>query len=96
MCVTDPSYFCVLVSLIWMLTCCKKNEIAEQREHKDLIQMVCSSSSPRTVNCQTSNHIPSQHKRKLRSLALCPTNDQLFVTRYPSVFKFLCLGNLLE
>ncbi|KAJ0790253.1 putative transcription factor WD40-like family [Helianthus annuus] len=52
----------------------------EQREHKDLIQMVCSSSSPRTVNCQTSNHIPSQHKRKLRSLALCPTNDQLFVT----------------
>ncbi|XP_076919295.1 uncharacterized protein LOC143580037 isoform X1 [Bidens hawaiensis] len=52
----------------------------EQREHKDLIQMVCSSSSPRIVNCQSSNHIPSQHKRKLRSLALCPTNDQLFVT----------------
>ncbi|KAK1407137.1 hypothetical protein QVD17_38748 [Tagetes erecta] len=52
----------------------------EQREHKDIIQMVCSSSSPRTVNCLSSNHIPSQHKRKLRSLALCPTNDQLFVT----------------
>ncbi|KAK9080581.1 hypothetical protein SSX86_000339 [Deinandra increscens subsp. villosa] len=52
----------------------------EQREHKDLIQMVCSSSSPRIINCQSSNHIPSQHKRKLRSLALCPTNDQLFVT----------------
>ncbi|XP_071693182.1 uncharacterized protein [Rutidosis leptorrhynchoides] len=52
----------------------------EQQEHKDIIQMVCTSSSPRTVNCQMSNHIPSQHKRKLRSLALCPTNDQLFVT----------------
>nr|XP_043607735.1 U5 small nuclear ribonucleoprotein 40 kDa protein isoform X2 [Erigeron canadensis] len=52
----------------------------EQREHKDLIQMVCNSSSSHTINCQTSNHIPSQHKRKLRSLALCPTNDQLFVT----------------
>ncbi|KAD4385895.1 hypothetical protein E3N88_26064 [Mikania micrantha] len=52
----------------------------EQREHKDIIQMVCSSSSPRRINCQSSNHIPSQHKRKLRSLALCPTNDQLFVT----------------
>ncbi|XP_076882655.1 uncharacterized protein LOC143531192 isoform X2 [Bidens hawaiensis] len=52
----------------------------ELREHKDLIQMVCSSSSPRIINCHTSNHIPSQHKRKLRSLALCPTNDQLFVT----------------
>ncbi|KAL7602087.1 hypothetical protein Lser_V15G21244 [Lactuca serriola] len=52
----------------------------EQREHVDLIQMVSSSSSPRTINCQTSNHISCQHKRKLRSLALCPTNDQLFVT----------------
>lgn len=52
----------------------------DQREHKDVIQMVRRSSSPHTINCHTSNHIPSQHKRKLRSLALCPTNDQLFVT----------------
>ncbi|XP_024977323.1 uncharacterized protein LOC112514917 isoform X1 [Cynara cardunculus var. scolymus] len=52
----------------------------EQREHRDIIQMVNSSSSPRTINCRSSNHISCQHKRKLRSLALCPTNDQLFVT----------------
>ncbi|TYH80527.1 hypothetical protein ES332_D03G138600v1 [Gossypium tomentosum] len=28
----------------------------------------------------SSNHISSQHKRKLRSLSVCPVNDQLFVT----------------
>ncbi|KAL4566723.1 hypothetical protein LXL04_030846 [Taraxacum kok-saghyz] len=52
----------------------------EQKEHVDLIQMVSSSSSPRTINCYASNHMSCQHKRKLRSLVLCPTNDQLFVT----------------
>ncbi|KAI3521099.1 hypothetical protein L1887_10558 [Cichorium endivia] len=53
----------------------------EENENIDLSQMICSRSSPCTINCDTSNHIPSQHKRKLRSLVLCPTNDQLFVTR---------------
>ncbi|XWS37034.1 hypothetical protein CRYUN_Cryun19dG0009100 [Craigia yunnanensis] len=52
----------------------------EQKEHKELIPLVGSSSSPTTVGSYTSNHIPSQHKRKLRSLAVCPVNDQLFVT----------------
>lgn len=52
----------------------------EENENIDLSQMICSRSSPCTINCDTSNHIPSQHKRKLRSLVLCPTNDQLFVT----------------
>ncbi|KAL2347105.1 hypothetical protein Fmac_001105 [Flemingia macrophylla] len=52
----------------------------EQKEHKELIPLVCKSSSPSMVHCQTSNHISSQHKRKLRSIALCPVNDQLFVT----------------
>ncbi|KAM7483512.1 hypothetical protein LguiB_008095 [Lonicera macranthoides] len=52
----------------------------EQKEHKDLIRMISSSSSPRTIPCQTGSLISSQHKRKLRSLILCPTNDQLFVT----------------
>ncbi|KAG6753302.1 hypothetical protein POTOM_043354 [Populus tomentosa] len=38
------------------------------------------SSAPCTVHCHTSNHISSQHKRKLRSVAVCPVNDQLFVS----------------
>ncbi|XP_061357128.1 uncharacterized protein LOC133301511 [Gastrolobium bilobum] len=52
----------------------------EQKEHKELIPLIRMSSSPNLVHCQTSNHISSQHKRKLRSIALCPVNDQLFVT----------------
>ncbi|XVF08597.1 hypothetical protein REPUB_Repub07fG0016800 [Reevesia pubescens] len=52
----------------------------EQKEHKELIPLVRSSSSPTTIGSYASNHISSQHKRKLRSLAVCPVNDQLFVT----------------
>uniref|UniRef100_A0A2P2K0U6 Uncharacterized protein n=2 Tax=Rhizophora mucronata TaxID=61149 RepID=A0A2P2K0U6_RHIMU len=52
----------------------------EHKEHKELIPLVCSSSSPCPVRCYSSNHISSQHKRKMRSLAVCPVNDQLFVT----------------
>jgi hypothetical protein len=28
--------------------------------------------------------VPSQHRRKLRCLELCPVNDQLIATRYDS------------
>ncbi|CAN1242144.1 hypothetical protein LINPERPRIM_LOCUS5236 [Linum perenne] len=52
----------------------------EQKEHTELIPLVCRSSSPQTIYCHANNHISSQHKRKLRSLVLCPVNDQLFVT----------------
>ncbi|KAF7834032.1 U5 small nuclear ribonucleoprotein 40 kDa protein-like [Senna tora] len=52
----------------------------EQKEHKELIPLIRTNSSARLIHCQTSSHISSQHKRKLRSLALCPVNDQLFVT----------------
>ncbi|KAH7522495.1 uncharacterized protein LOC107423487 [Ziziphus jujuba] len=52
----------------------------EQKEHKELVPLVRSSVAPCLIRCQTSNHISSQHKRKLRSLALCPVNDQLFIT----------------
>lgn len=57
------------------------NFISECKEHKELIPLVRTSSRPCIIRCDTSNHISSQHKRKLRSLALCPVNDQLFVTR---------------
>ncbi|GLU20813.1 hypothetical protein SLE2022_369950 [Rubroshorea leprosula] len=52
----------------------------EQKEHKELIPLIRKASSPCTVHCHASTYIPSQHKRKLRGLALCPVNDQLFVT----------------
>ncbi|XP_075660400.1 uncharacterized protein LOC142630305 [Castanea sativa] len=52
----------------------------EQKEHKDLITSISSRSSPCIVRCYASTHISSQHKRKLRSLTLCPVNDQLFAT----------------
>ncbi|CAA2935225.1 U5 small nuclear ribonucleo 40 kDa [Olea europaea subsp. europaea] len=52
----------------------------EQKEHKELIPLISSCSSRCTIRCQTGLLISSQHKRKLRCLVLCPTNDQLFVT----------------
>ncbi|XP_014524268.1 uncharacterized protein LOC106780490 [Vigna radiata var. radiata] len=52
----------------------------EQKEQKELIPLIRKSSSPSLVHSETSNHVSSQHKRKLRSIALCPVNDQLFVT----------------
>ncbi|KAK3006019.1 hypothetical protein RJ639_016101 [Escallonia herrerae] len=58
----------------------------EQQEHKELISLICSRASPCTIHCQTGCLISSQHKRKLRSLVLCPTNDQLFITRSSANF----------
>ncbi|XP_042065793.1 protein tipD-like [Salvia splendens] len=52
----------------------------EETEHKDLIKLIGKSSSPVTVRCQHGTLLPSQHKRKQRTLVLCPTNDQLFAT----------------
>ncbi|ESQ43491.1 hypothetical protein EUTSA_v10013209mg [Eutrema salsugineum] len=52
----------------------------EQKEHKELIRLIGRNSSPTTIKCHTSNQISSQHKRKLRSLILCPVNEQLFAT----------------
>ncbi|KZV46471.1 hypothetical protein F511_10576 [Dorcoceras hygrometricum] len=52
----------------------------EEKEHRDLIPLINSCSSSTMIRCQTGSLLSSQHKRKLRSLVLCPTNDQLFVT----------------
>ncbi|XP_047952246.1 protein tipD isoform X1 [Salvia hispanica] len=52
----------------------------EETELKDLIKLIGKSSSPVTVRCQHGTLLPSQHKRKQRTLVLCPTNDQLFAT----------------
>ncbi|CAI8599021.1 unnamed protein product [Vicia faba] len=52
----------------------------EVKEHKELIPLLRKSSMVNLIHCETSNLISSQHKRKLRSIALCPVNDQLFVT----------------
>ncbi|CAA7052745.1 unnamed protein product [Microthlaspi erraticum] len=52
----------------------------EQKEHKELIRLIARNSSPTTIKCHSSNQISSQHKRKLRSLILCPVNEHLFAT----------------
>ncbi|KAM7272255.1 hypothetical protein ACFE04_026918 [Oxalis oulophora] len=52
----------------------------EEKQHKELIPLICSNSKAGSIRFNTSNYFPSQHKRKLRSLTLCPVNDQLFVT----------------
>lgn len=54
----------------------------ESKEHIELIPKVRSSSSPSLIHCHSSSHISSQHKRKLRSLTICPATDKLFITRY--------------
>ncbi|KAJ0969782.1 hypothetical protein J5N97_022659 [Dioscorea zingiberensis] len=58
----------------------KGGGITEQKEHKDLIPSVRTCSSSCIIGFQSGNYISSQHKRKLRSLVLCPTNDQIFAT----------------
>ncbi|KAJ3683585.1 hypothetical protein LUZ60_013812 [Juncus effusus] len=52
----------------------------EEKEHQDLIPSLKSCSKPTILRFQSCNLIPSQHKRKMRCLELCPTNDNLFVT----------------
>ncbi|PRQ16853.1 putative transcription factor WD40-like family [Rosa chinensis] len=52
----------------------------EEKEHKELIPMVRTSSKPSIIQCHSNNHISSHHKRKLRCLYMCPVNDQLFAT----------------
>ncbi|KAM0057007.1 putative transcription factor WD40-like family [Helianthus debilis subsp. tardiflorus] len=61
----------------------KKIRKTEESESGDfrLIEMVSSSSSPCKVNCETSTTmLNSQHKRKLRTLVLSPTNHHQFLT----------------
>ncbi|CAN8253430.1 unnamed protein product [Cochlearia groenlandica] len=52
----------------------------EEKEHKELIRLIGRNSTPTTIKCHSSNQISSQHKRKLRSLILCPVNEHLFAT----------------
>ncbi|XP_057832136.1 uncharacterized protein LOC131042833 isoform X2 [Cryptomeria japonica] len=52
----------------------------EQKAHTELIPIIRSSRSPEKVSFYSGSLISSQHKRKLRSLVLNPTNDQLFAT----------------
>lgn len=55
----------------------------EQKEHVDLISSVRGGSSnarPSPLRFQTGTLLSSQHKRKLRSLVMNPTSEQLFAT----------------
>ncbi|MCD7457859.1 hypothetical protein HAX54_036440 [Datura stramonium] len=53
---------------------------SEQKEREELIPLIGSSSSVSEFDCQTCSVIHSQHKRKMRTIVLCPTNDQLFAS----------------
>ncbi|KAL2342827.1 hypothetical protein Fmac_004112 [Flemingia macrophylla] len=52
-----------------------------QKKLEELIPLIAQSSSPGSVLYQTSSYVSSKHARKLRCIALCPVNDQHFVTR---------------
>eukprot|EP01018_Ginkgo_biloba_P040720 Gb_24607 [translate_table: standard] len=54
--------------------------LAVRREHVDLISDIRSNRTPTIVRFQTGSLIASQHKRKLRSLVMNPTSEQLFAT----------------
>ncbi|KAG9139500.1 hypothetical protein Leryth_024189 [Lithospermum erythrorhizon] len=58
----------------------KRKLDADKKEHSELIPLIRGNSSPSTIRFQSGCLLSSQHKRKLRSLVLCPTNEQLFVT----------------
>ncbi|KAL6003675.1 hypothetical protein ACLOJK_023909 [Asimina triloba] len=58
----------------------------EQKEHRDLIPIIRSTSSPCMVRFQPGVQIPGRHKRKLRCLELNPVNDQLFATSAKQAF----------
>lgn len=71
------AFGCIVIELHNIFVCF----YSDVKEHKELIPLIRKSSSVKSIHCETSNHISSQHKRKLRSIALCPVNDQLFATR---------------
>ncbi|CAM9001361.1 unnamed protein product [Rhodiola kirilowii] len=52
----------------------------EQKVLGELVELVHSCSTPQLLRFGESIYVFSQHKRKLRSLAVCPMNDRLFAT----------------
>jgi len=61
----------------------KPKRKTEEKEHQNLIPSVKKSSAT-VLKFQGGTLVSSQHRRKLRCLELCPSNDQLVVTRYGS------------
>jgi len=59
----------------------------EQKEAEGVIRLICKNSKPESVLFQTSYYpCSSQHKRRLRCIALSPVNDRQFVTRFRIIF----------
>ncbi|CAJ1937597.1 unnamed protein product [Sphenostylis stenocarpa] len=52
----------------------------EHKEDVNLISLISKSSSPELLSHQISHHFSSQHKRRVRCVAVCPVNDHHFVT----------------
>lgn len=58
----------------------KAKKKLEQRVHQELIRNIRTTASPDKIVFQPSILLPSQHRRKMRSIVLNPLNDQLFIT----------------
>uniref|UniRef100_A0A7N0T009 Uncharacterized protein n=1 Tax=Kalanchoe fedtschenkoi TaxID=63787 RepID=A0A7N0T009_KALFE len=58
-----------------------KKANSELKELDELIELVHSCSTPQLLHFGESTYVFSQHKRKLRSLSICPMDDRLFATR---------------
>ncbi|ESW31949.1 hypothetical protein PHAVU_002G281600 [Phaseolus vulgaris] len=58
-----------------------KRKVFEQKEAEEVIRLICKNSKPESVLFQTSYYpCSSQHKRRLRCIAVSPVNDRQFVT----------------
>jgi hypothetical protein len=55
--------------------------LSEIKGQKDLVPFIGRRSLVQSVNCGMGSYISSLHNKRLRNLALCPVNDQHFVTR---------------
>ncbi|GJN22640.1 hypothetical protein PR202_gb10227 [Eleusine coracana subsp. coracana] len=60
----------------------KPKRTTEEKEHQNLIPCIKKSSAT-LLKFPGGSVVPSQHRRKLRCLELCPVNDQLVATRAP-------------
>ena len=54
---------------------------AEPRETVNLVPSIRRSSAPEALRVRQTSYVMSQHKRKLRSLAINPTSEQICATR---------------
>lgn len=73
-------YLCIYLSIHSVLTY-RLFTLSGLGDHKDLIPLIRSNPSPSIFRWQTSSQISNLHRRRMRSISLCPVDDKLFATR---------------